>query len=189
MEYNFKKSTFISLEMPGLLHNSQIFAIPHETLHFSQKCLKDRWLLSVEKIASKKSHIYLSFDFFWSSLRVMRPSENSWRFFYVNFFYRLVKSENTENKSSNKNKFMNVLPEFFFSFFNERVLVVPQLSYNVLHLIYWCKIFSIHKNFKALIVWRNRFNLRPQTLSSSSTFPDKSGESQSRKTTDILLFP
>ena len=77
----------------------------------------------------------------------------------------------------------------FFHFFNERVLVVPQKSYNVLHLIYWCRNFSIHKNFKALIVWRNRFNLRPQTLSSSSNFPDKSGESQSRETTGILLFP
>ena len=63
MEYNLRKSIVLSLKLPGLSHISQFLTIPHDTLHFSQKCLKDRLLLPTEKIVLKKSHIYLSFDF------------------------------------------------------------------------------------------------------------------------------
>ena len=174
--------------MPGLSHNSQFFAIPYETLHFSQKCLQDRLLLSTENIVSKK--VNFIFHLIFSD-----QISESWDFhkhheglFIWSFSIGCSNQRITTTKFQTKSFFRTCFLSFFH-FFNERILVVQQISYNVLHLIYWCRNFSIHKNFKAVIVWRNRLNLRPETLSSSSTLPDKSGESQSRETTGLLLFP
>ena len=75
----------------------------------------------------------------------------------------------------------------FLHFFNERVLLVPPLTYNVLHLIYCSRIIHTHNNLNAVIVHRNRLILWPETLSSLIIFPDQSGESDIGETTDIFL--
>ena len=75
----------------------------------------------------------------------------------------------------------------FLHFFNERVLLVPQLTYNVLHLIYCSRMFPTHNNLNAVIVHQNRLILWPETLSSLIIFPDQSGESDIGETTDIFL--
>ena len=68
------------------------------------------------KYSFEKSQFYLSFDFFWSNFRVMRLSQTPWRSFYLKLFHRLFKSENNEDKVSNKEFFPNVLPEFLSLF-------------------------------------------------------------------------
>ena len=63
--------------------------------------------------------------------------------FSISYWNHRITKTKFQTKRSSRTFFRS-----FFLFSNERALVVPQLSYNVMHFIYWCRKFSIHKTSK-----------------------------------------
>ena len=98
MEYNLRKSIVLCLKLPGLSHNFQFLAILHETLHFSQKCLIDRLLLSTENIFLKRGNFIFRLIFSdqvsdsWDFQKIHES------FFIWIFFFRLFKQRTTKTK-------------------------------------------------------------------------------------------